>query len=171
MNGVMHRTFAASLWPATATMAGAPLWQVLAGIPVAAAFSAGPTSPDVDNTMTWKKIDKWVQDEILGEGGPLGHRRIMHWWGIPAILALIAHQADLGSVGWAVWAALLGWASHILADGICGRGGRGIPQGVPIAPWWWHIGAGLYSDRIGSAVVLATSCTACWWVVAGMPGA
>jgi hypothetical protein len=168
MNGVHHRVVAASLWPAWATLGHAPHWQVIAGIPVAVAFSAGWTSPDVDDTWLMEKATKWIPGRWDHE--IFGHRQTLHWWGWPALLAYLAGNADLGVVGWAVWAALLGWTSHIVADAAFGRGGRGVPAGIPLLPWGAHVGLGFKSDGAAAHVLTWPICLILAWIAVGHPG-
>jgi hypothetical protein len=167
MMGTGHRLTAAAGWMATAAHLGLPGWQVAAGIPVAVAFSAGPTSPDVDNTRVWKKLDKWIPDEVLGDGGPLGHRELLHWWGLPAIVAVV-----LQAVGgpWYAWAAVLGWASHLAGDLVFGQAGYGTPQGIPLGPWWWHLGLGLKCGGLTERALVPVAAAAVVWWAAGTPG-
>ena len=114
-------------------------------------FSGGATSPDVDNQPAAKTLDRWLPDEWLGHGGPLGHRRLAHWWGLPALAAAAWQRhppADPGLLTWVVWGALLGWCSHLAGDFAFGQGnGRvGLARGVPAGPWFWHIGLGWKAD-------------------------
>jgi hypothetical protein len=165
MFGTDHRITAAASWVVTATMTGLPAWQVAAGAAVAAAFSTGP---DVDNTRAWKRLDGVLPDELLGAGGPLGHRRLMHWWGLPAAVAVALY---LAGGPWYAWAAVEGWASHLAGDFVFGMPGYGTPIGVPLGPWWWHVGVGLRSGgRVERTVVPLAAAAVCWWV-AGTPGA
>src|SRR5689334_5875386 len=105
MKGSHHRCVAAATWPAVATPAGLPHWQAVGGILAAVAFSSGVTSPDIDNTPAWKRLDRWIPDELLGDGGPLGHRELTHWWGIPALLAWLIWALPLGPCEPLLWAA------------------------------------------------------------------
>ena len=43
---------------------------------------------NADQIAEWKTVDRWVPDEWLGHDGPLQHRGITHWWGIPAAAAV-----------------------------------------------------------------------------------
>jgi hypothetical protein len=134
-------------WPAIAAAAG-----------VASLFAGGRLSPDIDQFKAWRRLDKWLPDELLGHGGPLGHRRISHWWGIPAAAcaALAAVHTVAPGPGWMAWvwlaalAALTGWTSHLVADfafgKACWQDGRG--PGIPFAPWWGHHGLGLDTGGI-----------------------
>mgnify|MGYP000231549376 CR=1 FL=1 len=153
--------------------------------------SGGRWSPDCDQFARWKKWDRRIPDELLGfGGGPLRHRGLSHWWGLPA------------AVTWALaWACqhlplllallllvltgpqLLGWWSHLWSDLWIGGqylGGK-RPEaddpagawdrkstmdaddhprgpGIPVFPWWGHVGLGYRVGSIGEWVyVLATT--------------
>jgi hypothetical protein len=124
--------------------------------PAAIAFAAtatltagGPLSPDIDNQPWWKRLDRWLPDEALGNGGPLGHRRLTHWWGLPAVLAAATLTGLIpGPLAPITLGAAVGWGSHIAGDLIFGRGNPrvGLARGVPLLPWWGHIGVGLKAD-------------------------
>jgi hypothetical protein len=144
-----HRLFAAGIAMGAALLAGYPLLAVPGGA-LAALTAAGRSSPDADQSRGWREFDDAVPDEWLGGGGPLQHRGIMHWWGLPA------------TAQWALWplvqrmpaplhplaglplaALLIGWWSHLLGDFLFGRAGYGRAAGIPLGPWHWHIGLGL----------------------------
>ncbi|GLY33046.1 metal-dependent hydrolase [Kineosporia sp. NBRC 101731] len=127
MDGSTHRLFAASVSIATSTATGAPLWQAAASAVIGTASAAGWTSPDAD--QSWLH---WV---------PGGHRGLTHWWGIPALLSVAVLVFVPPEAAWALWALILGWASHLLADFIFGE----RPPGIPMAPWWSYAGLGLNS--------------------------
>lgn len=147
--GNSHRVTAAASWVTASTVAGMPLWQAAAGVVPAVAFSAGITSPDIDNTRTFRRLVDWTNTHDV-----LGHRRLMHWWGLPAA---VAGYAQSSGAPWVVWAAILGWASHVVADCLVGRRGYGTPEGVPLAPWWFHVGAGLKCGGIGERVLVVAA--------------
>jgi hypothetical protein len=136
----------------------APLWHLPIAVGVASLFAGGRLSPDVDQYKAWRRLDKWLPDELLGHGGPLGHRRVSHFWGIPAVVGaalLVTHVLHPGPA-WIAWAwlavgsAVAGWASHLAADyafgKACWQDGRGA--GIPFAPWWAHHGLGFDSGGI-----------------------
>jgi hypothetical protein len=130
------------------------------------AFSAGHTSCDADNTRAWKKLTKWVPGRWDNE--MLDHRRLLHWWGLPAAVAVVLHVTG---GPWYGWAAVCGWASHLGGDFVFGQAGFGTPKGIPLAPWWWHVGVGLKSGgRVERVVTPAVACTAVWWTT-GWAGA
>lgn len=146
MLGTGHRVVASSGWVALTAFTGMPAWQTAAGVIPAVAFSAGITSPDVDNTRLWKKLVA-----ATNTGDVLGHRRLMHWWGLPAVAAGWAQSVG---VPFLIWAAIFGWASHVAADCLVGRRGYGTPEGVPLLPWWCHVGAGLKCGGIGERLLV-----------------
>ena len=105
--------------------------------------AGGPLSPDLDQQAWWRMLDRWVPDEALGHGGPMRHRGITHWWGVPASLALVLATSPGHSLAW--WAAaglVCGWTSHLAGDLVVGAKSRHRGPGIPLAPWWWHVGLG-----------------------------
>jgi membrane-bound metal-dependent hydrolase YbcI (DUF457 family) len=167
VNGRAHRLLGAGTWLyAGAVFAFAP-WQVALGVPVAMVFSAGRLSCDIDNTKTWKKLDRIVPDEWLGEGGPLGHRQVLHWWGLPAVAALLVWltQRDQ-SLAFAAWAAITGWSSHLAGDFFCGQAGFGTRKGVPLGPWWWHVGVGFKSGGWAERLLVPAAFITVLWLLA-----
>ena len=173
MNGAGHRTVGAAAGIALAATTHPEPWKWPLIIAVAAAFSHGPTSPDIDLTRAWHLIDRLVPDEALGNNGPLQHRGISHWWGIPASAAIAVWVLCPPALAWAAWAALTGWTSHLAADFVCGRSGCGRGPGIPLAPWWWHVGVGFASDGAAARVITATAVpvtvaafTHSWWLPA-----
>jgi len=134
-----------------ALAAGASPWPALAVAVTATATGGGRLSPDVDQYRAWRRLDRWLPDELLGAGGPLQHRGISHWWGtalaLPVVLAgLLALVVPVGWV-WPVPAGVAaGWASHLALDYVFGATVRTpegcviVRAGVPAAPWWSHRG-------------------------------
>ena len=172
MNGNAHRLFGAASWVTVSATMGLPGWQTAAGVIPAVAFSAGPTSPDIDNTRTWKRLDRWIPDELLGDGGPLGHRQFLHWIGLPIIGAWVVWHFAAGTpLTWAAYAAIVGWASHIVSDAVYGQGGYGTAQGVPLGPWFWHFGLGFKSDGLAQHLTILPISLGMVWVALGHPGA
>lgn len=173
MNGGRHRLFAAATEPGALAVIG-PLvgtpwdrWQIGAGAVVAVITS---TAADLDNTPFARKIDKRTPDEALGGGGPLGHRQLTHWWGIPVGLGYLATLVELGDVGWIIYAALWGYLSHILLDLPFGEQGMGTKRGVPVFLWYGRVGGWFYSDRLAADLAIWPICLAvCWWTF-GFPG-
>ena len=174
MNGPRHMAFSAASTPAALAVIGRLLgtpwdrWQVAASIPIAVITA---TAPDLDNLKASRKVDGVVRDEVLGGGGPLGHRQLLHWWGVPVGLGYAATFADLGDVGWIVYAALWGYLSHIVLDLPFGEEGFGTRAGVPVFLWYGRVGGWFYSDRLAADLAIWPICLGlCWWTF-GFPGA
>jgi hypothetical protein len=134
--------------------------------------AGGPLSPDLDQQAWWRMADRVLPDEALGHGGPMRHRGITHWWGLPAALAYALSASPAHS--WAWWAAAgvaLGWASHLLGDFVVGAKSRHRDAGIPLAPWWWHVGLGApCGGVVEQAAGVALPAVAVWQaaVVAGV---
>lgn len=152
--------------------------QAAAFAAIAAVTSAGRTSPDIDQYKAWRTADRWLPDELLGRSGPLGHRRITHWWGLPAaasIAVLVLTVLLPGYPWWTAWAAITGWTSHLLGDAIFGKAcphdNRG--PGVPLAPWWDHHGLGLktggLTEQATAAALVALIGWQSWTIVDPAP--
>jgi hypothetical protein len=124
---------------ALAAHAHQPWWVAVGSACLASLTAGGVLSPDVDQFKLWRALDRWLPDEWLGEGGPLQHRGLSHWWVIPAAAA--AYLYVVGGPWWA-WMLLAGWASHLVADFVIGQGWGGREDGIPFWPWWGHIGLG-----------------------------
>ena len=123
--------------------------QTAAFVTVAIATSGGVLSPDVDNRSAWRAT-------IGRTWSGFGHRRITHWWGIPAGAAAALTVLDVAPVpAAAAWGAVIGWGSHIAGDFLFGRAAIGRGPGVPLLPTRWHVGAGLKADG-------ATERFVCW---------
>lgn len=151
MNGKGHYAVGASAGVVYAQLAPVTWWQGLLAIPVAAGFSYAAVSPDVDQSKLWHWTDKPVPDEVLGNGGPMQHRGISHFWGVYAAwtaLWWLATPRDLwfGLLFALLGAMVTGWWSHLLADAVVGRAGQGRGRGIPLLPWWAHLGLGFKCD-------------------------
>jgi hypothetical protein len=143
---------------------GLPSWQCL--ISAGLAGMAGP-APDVDNRRWWKRLDRLLPDEWLGHGGPLQHRGLTHWWVLPAVgWTVAAHEAP---EAWWVFAMLAGWISHLAGDLAFGEANRYAHRGpgVPIGPWFWHVGVGLKSGGLAETVLtpVIAAAGAAWAVI------
>jgi len=130
---------------ALAVHAGQPAWVASGSAVLATITASGRLSPDVDQYGLWRRLDRWLPDELLGAGGPLQHRGVSHWWGWPAAAAvyLSAHAGP-----WWVWMLLAGWVSHLFADAVFGKRAWGRGPGIPLFPWWFHVGVGLDAGGI-----------------------
>lgn len=128
MMGPSHRLAGALAGAWFAHQAGLP-WSMTAMTSlIATVTSNGPTSPDVDQTKTWRDAAKaapWL----------LGHRNLSHWWGLPAVAWWAAATYLPGEAQWPAYALLVGWVSHLVGDAIFGR--------VPLLPWGCMVGLGL----------------------------
>ena len=109
-------------------------------------MSGGRWSPDIDQFKDpWKKWDRRIPDELLLFGGPLKHRGISHFWGIPAALTYLLWLACgrlplAGAVLLLVlaWPLLAGWWSHLISDFFVGAryaGGKRPEADDPAGAW------------------------------------
>jgi hypothetical protein len=138
---------------ALATALHQPLWVAVASAGIATVTAGGRPSPDVDQFKGWRLADKLTPDELLGKGGPMQHRGITHFWGIPlaAAVAVVVFVPGL----WIAWAALAGWASHLLLDWVFGQRAWGRGPGIPLTGiWWGHHGLGLDAGGLVERFVL-----------------
>lgn len=130
--------------------------QVAAFVTAAIVTAGGVASPDIDNRPWWRAT-------IGRTWGGFAHRRITHWWGIPAGAAAALRVADVAPVPAAVaWGAVAGWASHIAGDFVFGRASIGRGPGVPLLPTQWHVGLGLKADGVTERAV-------CWVLGIAVP--
>lgn len=169
---------------------------------VAWPFAGGRYSPDMDQYKWWRTMDAMVPDELLFFGGPLRHRGITHWWGIPFVLSVLlalAWQRTPQGVHVLLCIpvlVLVEWWSHLVTDCIVGaryRGGKrpdarpfreseygrtanGKPvygaktlldaddeprgPGIPLFPWWGHVGLGYRNGSTAEYVVFTASVVA-----------
>ena len=120
MMGPSHRLLGAVTGAAYATFVGDDLAHVVVSAAVATVTSAGWLSPDVDQS----RPAFWLRR--MGARRLLRHRTgLTHWWALP-VLAWLALPLVDPSARWIVAALVLGWASHLLGDGVFGR--------VPVVP-------------------------------------
>lgn len=108
-------------------------------------MSAGRWSPDIDQYKIWNRWDRRLPDEWLGAGGPMRHRGISHWWGIPAIptagLWVACHRLPLAAAVLLValaWVPVAGFWSHLVSDFWVGArylGGRRTEADDPREDW------------------------------------
>lgn len=145
---ITHHLFGAYAGAGVAWAVHQQPWQIVASTAIAATFAGGELSPDMDQYKAWRKLDKWLPDELLGRGGPLQHRGISHWWGLPVLVAIgvaIGQHLSPAPFWFLAWAVLVGWSSHLVGDFVFGKASpydhRG--PGIPIWPWWKHVGVGL----------------------------
>jgi hypothetical protein len=136
---------------ALATLAHQPVWVAVGSACLASVTAGGITSPDVDQFRVWRALDRWLPDEWLGEGGPLQHRGLSHFWGLPAAAAVYLY---VSGGPWWVWMLLAGWVSHLVADWAFGKRAWGRGPGIPLGPWFWHHGLGLDAGGLLERFVL-----------------
>lgn len=161
MNGAGHRATGAAVAATSLHLAPIDARGAVAVLALTVVFSAGPGSPDVDNSVGWKRMDRFLPDEALCAGGPLGHRRLTHWWGIPALLWWVyaTHPEAFAGLGpWTVRALITGWATHVAVDALLGEGG------VPAAGWALRVGLHLNQD--GTLATFARWASLTWTVYA-----
>lgn len=146
MKGATHRLLGACGGVALGMAAGWEWPQIVASGWIATLTSGGFTSPDIDQHWAWTRLDKLLPDEWLGNNGPMQHRGLAHWWGLPLTAAWLAWSLLPPHIVWVAFAMLAGWTSHLVGDYLFGRPGAGRGAGIPFAPWWNHRGIGL---RVG----------------------
>lgn len=123
--------------------------QTAAFVTAAIVTAGGVWSPDVDNRPWWRAT-------IGRTWSGFAHRRITHWWGIPAGAAAALLAFDVAPVpAAAAWGAVIGWGSHIAGDFVFGQAAVGRGPGVPLLPTRWHVGVGLKADGAAERFV-------CW---------
>lgn len=163
--GPTHRLTGASAGLALAVaLSWSPL-QAAAGMTLSVLVSGGRLSPDADEYPWWHLLDRLLPDEWLGHGGPLRHRGLSHWWGLPAAVGAAVPLVP-PSLRWVVLALLAGWCSHLVGDFLFGKPDRWADRGpgIPLAPWWGHVGLGLDTGgRLELAVrALLLPAVLCW---------
>lgn len=140
---------------------GLPWWACAATAGAATLTSAGLLSPDADQFRGWRRVDKYAPDELLGHGGPLQHRGLSHWWALPLTAAYGVHGATLPApLAVTFWALIVGWVSHLVLDFCVGARGYGRNAGIPIAPWWWHVGLGFKAGGFVEKLLMVGMCAA-----------
>lgn len=144
---------------------------------LAARFAGGRWSPDMDQCGPWRTflgrpIVRWFHDRFE-HGGPGRHRGLSHWWALPVAASvpvqLVPRDGALSVLWWLLMACLAGWASHLLTDAVWGAKGYGRNAGIPVLPWWCHVGIGLKSDGWTSLafehVVFPVAGGALFWMI------
>jgi hypothetical protein len=127
MMGSTHRVWAVAVTTTAGAAVGWPWPQTAIAAAVSTLTAAGAWSPDMD----------------LQGNGALAHRRLMHWWGLPAAAAIPALAATPPGFRWVTGALLLGWVSHLVGDFVFGKASRYRPKGIPFTPTKGHTGLGL----------------------------
>jgi membrane-bound metal-dependent hydrolase YbcI (DUF457 family) len=150
MNGRSHHLLGLAVAVAVAPRVAPDVPAALTLTMATYVTAGGALSPDMDQSAWWRMFDHILPDEILGHGGPARHRGLTHWWGLPALaLCALLASADRSLTWWACAGVTLGWAAHLLGDLIVGAGSRHRGPGIPLWPWWGHVGCGF---RCGGAV-------------------
>lgn len=170
MNGRGHYALGASAGLLYAQVAHLEWWQWPVAIGLSAGFSHGWVSPDIDNSPLWHWLDRWTPDELLGNKGPMRHRGITHWWGTHLALSVALYVCH-PSWWWMGGAVLAGWWSHLIGDAAIGARGQGRGAGIPLMPWWCHIGLGFKCGGWAEATVafLAPIAVLGWTVWSYLP--
>lgn len=173
MMATTHRLTGAAAGLAVATATGSGLVHTAVTTAIATVTAAGFTSPDIDQQGGWRLADAVLPDEVAGHGGPLRHRGLAHWWGLPVLAGFLAVRTVPPQWQWLAGAALIGWGSHLVGDFFFGKASpyQGRGPGIPIAPWWWHVGLGLDTGGRLEAVVrwLGLPAMLTWQVVSLLP--
>ena len=126
-----HMAAAAAAWLTVAPHLHTTGWQTAAGTAIAAAFSHGHLSPDMDLMP--------ITEAVI----PGGHRAITHWPVLVAALTVAAVVLTPPGWRWAATAACVAWGSHLLVDAVFGR--------IPIWPrpgGWTRAGVGLHTGGL-----------------------
>jgi len=145
MMGTTHRLTGVCAGLAYAQVAHLGPLELFGSMVLAAGTAAGRTSPDLDQRWAWRFVDGVLPDEALGHGGPMRHRGLAHWWGLPLAAALTLPALVRPELRWVVWALIVGWCSHLIGDFVFGKPSvmQARGPGIPVAPWWGHLGLGL----------------------------
>jgi hypothetical protein len=173
MDGRGHRRVGLATAIGLTIVAPLPPAAAAVSVFVAWATAGGGASPDLDLDPDWKRADRVLPDEILGGGGPLGHRRITHFVGWPVLAWLLWRHHPVTDPTWAVgffrgmW---VGWTTHVAMDWLFGAGG------VPWLLWTGRWGLELDQDGILARIVSRAALTASiaaglWlaWTTAHLP--
>jgi hypothetical protein len=160
--GETHRVFAATAAMSLAIHQGTSWWMAGASTALAVAVTSGPMSPDVDQYRPWRCFDSYVPDEALGAGGPLKHRGITHWWGLPLLAWLAISHWGTGNMTWIGYSLVYGWAAHLAADFVFGR--------IPMVLWFMPIGIELKTGGKVEALLRWTLWPTLLWLATVMVG-
>jgi membrane-bound metal-dependent hydrolase YbcI (DUF457 family) len=135
MTRIGHHLLGGTCGLALAAVASLPAFEAVAVAIIAAVVAPWP---DVDQRKWWR--------DSLGEFKALRHRRLTHWWGVPAAFLPLLFWLH-GPLAWLLGAALTGWFSHLAGDWVFGKRGPAVTgwrrAGIPLAPWWGYHGLGL----------------------------
>jgi membrane-bound metal-dependent hydrolase YbcI (DUF457 family) len=152
VNRATHRLAGAVAGLGVGLVEGWEPGRAVLGVGLSVLVSGGVLSPDMDQYGWWRFLDRWVPDEVLGRGGPLQHRGITHWWGLPVLVLVWLVVVGPGLL-WPVLALLAGWGAHLVGDLLYGAEGPGRGPGIPMGLWWGHRGVGWHSGGRGEVWV------------------
>jgi len=124
--GPQHRLFGGLCGAAFASMQGWSFGIIAASAIIATSSAHGWSSPDMDQTKPWIALNRLTPPFL---DPLLAHRRLSHWWGLPALAYWGITQMPAENA-WPFLALLVGWLSHLLGDLVFGKGG-----GIPVMPW------------------------------------
>jgi LexA-binding, inner membrane-associated putative hydrolase len=132
MRGEAHAALGVACWLTVCTSTNSSAIALAGGVVVNACVAGGILSPDVDQHAKWPR-------KIPLLHRPLLHRGLTHWWGLQVGLGFVVYTLGLP---WPFWALVCGWASHVLGDFLFGLPAlrQGRTAGVPLMPWWHHVG-------------------------------
>lgn len=153
MNAAGHRQAAYVAGVAVGLSAGLPWWETLALGALATVTAGGPTSPDMDQRGWYRALLPRRLE---------GHRKLSHWWGLPAAgAAILAVCTWWHHPWWAVIAGglLLGWTSHLAIDWAFGAPSRYRGAGIPMSPTGGHRGLLGRQHGLRSDGLIARVCT------------
>lgn len=161
MTRIGHRLLGATCGLALAAVATLPPVEACAVAAVAALVAPWP---DVDQRRWWR--------DSLGQWKAFRHRRLTHWWGLPA-MAMLLFAVLHGPLAWLLGAALTGWCSHLAGDWVYGKRGPAVTgwrgAGIPLAPWWGYHGIGWAcggkGEKYGAWPVLAGALAVQAWAL------
>lgn len=157
MNRVSHRIFGVACAVTWCSLTQQNLPQTVLVSAVAAVVAPWP---DVDQRRRWREMHEAIPDEFFSHGGPLRHRGITHWWGTAVLFAVVLCMIDTvtaGQISLILIAMMIGWCSHILGDFLVGARSRYRGPGVPLAPWWRHVGIGIKTGSFADVVIIGLS--------------
>ena len=94
------------------------------------------------------------------------HRGVTHFWGLYLVLSLAVYDVR-PDWWWVAGAVLAGWWSHLVGDFLVGAPGQGRGPGIPLLPWWGHVGLGARCGGwIEGAWAIVVPLAAAVWVTA-----
>lgn len=151
---IWHRSSSAlaSIW--LARWMGWPLWQQVVVMAIGWMFGGGRLSPDMDNCLWWRRMDRVLPDWVIGS--PLRHHGATH--SITTFAAVAAAGWHWEPAWWPLWWVAVAWALHGLGDALIGKGWHGEP-GPCWLLWWGNAGLGVFKS---GGVVCRLATVGCW---------